>query len=106
MSFLREHSGMGNYPYPIDRERRKRVLLELVHRDMNISALARSLNLCRSYVSDLVSGRRLSAQAEQRIADFLGKSVDWLFPLRTPEEIGKMRRAEEAAKGGPRRDAA
>jgi plasmid maintenance system antidote protein VapI len=79
---------------------------ELVERDMTISDLAKALNLCPANVSMTVSGRRLSALAEQRIADFLGKSVDWLFPLRTPEEIGEMRRAEEAAKGGPRRDAA
>jgi transcriptional regulator with XRE-family HTH domain len=91
---------------PIDRERRKRVLLELVARDMTISALANALNLWQSYVSEVISGRRMSVRAEQRIAEFLGKSVDWLFPLRTPEEIGKMRRAEEAAKGGPRGDAA
>jgi plasmid maintenance system antidote protein VapI len=73
---------------------------------MTISGLAKALNLCQSYVSEVISGRRLSTRTEQRIADFLGKSADYLFPFRTPEEIGKMRRAEAAAKSRPRRDAA
>jgi plasmid maintenance system antidote protein VapI len=106
MTLLRELSGMGIRPYPIDRERRRRVLQELVARDMTISDLARALNLCLPHVSNTISGRRLSPRAEQRIADYLGKSIDYLFPLRTPEEIGRMRQAEEAAKGKPRRDAA
>jgi plasmid maintenance system antidote protein VapI len=106
MNFLRELSGMGTRPYPIDRERRKRVLWELVDRDMTIGDLAKALNLCLPHVSNIISGRRLSTRTEQRIADFLGKSADYLFPFRTPEEIGRMRRAEEEAKGKPRRDAA
>jgi transcriptional regulator with XRE-family HTH domain len=106
MSFLRELSGMGTRPYPIDRERRRRVLRELVERDMTISDLAKALNLCLPHISNIISGRRLSARTEQRVAEFLGKPADDLFPVRTPEEIGKMRRAEEAAKGKPRRDAA
>jgi plasmid maintenance system antidote protein VapI len=81
-------------------------MCELLEQNITISALANALDLWQPYVSEVISGRRLSPRAEQRIADFLGKSVEWLFPLRTPEEIGEMRRAEEAAKGGPRRDAA
>ena len=106
MNYLRAFSGLGTRPYPIDRERRRNVLRELVDRDMTISDLARALGLCPSIISMTISGRRLSARTEQRIAGFLGKSADYLFPARTAAEIGAMRRAEEAAKGGPRRGAA
>jgi plasmid maintenance system antidote protein VapI len=98
MSFLRELTGLGSRPYPLDRERKRRVLIALVEKDMTISALARALNLPQSLVSMIVSGRRLSPKTEQRIADFLGKSADELFPFRTPEDIGKMRKAEVAKK--------
>ena len=97
-TFLREFSGLGSRPYPLDRERRQRVLVALVERDMNISDLARSLNLPQSLVSMTICGRRLSTKTEQRIAEFLGKPIDDLFPNRTPGEIGEMRRAEAAAK--------
>jgi transcriptional regulator with XRE-family HTH domain len=66
---------------------------------MTISDLARCLGTSKQYISAVISGRRLSQKTEQRIADFLGKPADYLFPFRTPEEIGKMRRAEAAAKG-------
>jgi len=66
---------------------------------MSISALARELNLTRVYVSNIISGRRLSVKIERRIAEYLGKPADYLFPPRTAEEIGKMRRAEAAGKG-------
>jgi transcriptional regulator with XRE-family HTH domain len=97
---------MGSRPYPIDRERRKRVICELLERNITISSLAKTLNLRQPYISEVISGRRLSPRTEQRIADFLGKSADYLFPNRTAEEIGDMRRAEAAAKGKPRGEAA
>jgi len=97
MSFLREIAGLGSRPYPLDRERRRRVLVALAERDMSISTLARSLGIDQALVSKVISGRRLSPKTEQRIADYLGKSADYLFPYRTPGEIGKMRKAE--AKG-------
>lgn len=99
MSFLREDSGLGGRPYPLDRERRRRVLVALAERDMTISGLARVLNLPRSLISMTICGRRLSAKTERRIAEFLGKPVDNLFPSRKAREIGKMRKAEAAAKG-------
>jgi len=100
MSFLRELSGMGSRPYPLDHERRRRVLVALAERGMTISGLARSLEIPRAIVSQIISGRRRSAKTEQRIADFLGKPADYLFPFRLPEEIGEMRKAEAGAKGG------
>ena len=99
MSFLLEISGMGSRPYPLDRERRRRVKRELADRDMTISGLARALNLGQPYVSEVISGRRLSLLMERRIADFLGKDADYLFPPRTAEEIGELRRAEAEARG-------
>ena len=99
MSFLRDISGYGSRPYPLDRERRRRVLVALAERDMTISDLARHLCFSKQYISAVICGRRLSPNTEQRIADFLGKSADDLFPRRAPEEIKKMRQAEIARKG-------
>jgi len=90
----------GKRPYPLDRERRRRVLIALAEKDLNISSLARTLNLARSYVSEIISGRDFSDSVQQRIADFLGKSADYLFPFRTPDEIKKMRQAEKASQKG------
>jgi transcriptional regulator with XRE-family HTH domain len=100
-SLLREISGLGSRPYPLDRERRRRVLVALVERDMTISGLARALNLPQSLVSMTISGRRRSTKTEQRIADFLGKPADCLFPARKLAEIKKMRQAEAAQRGKP-----
>jgi len=100
MSFLKEYGGSGKRPYPLDRDRRRRVMFALDEHAMNISALAKRLNLPVSLISMVISGRRLSVKTEQRIADFLGKPVDDLFPYRTPEEIKKMRQKESAAKQG------
>ncbi|MCL2277569.1 MAG: helix-turn-helix domain-containing protein [Treponema sp.] len=94
MRLINQYSEFGCRPYPFDRERRKRVLIVLAERDMNISDLARNINTAQSTVSQVINGRRLSPNTEQRIADFLRKPVDVLFPRRTPEEIGKMRKKE------------
>jgi len=96
MRLLRSISGLGSRPYPLDYERRRRVMVALAEKELTISAAAKALNITRSYVSEIISGRDLSPIIEQRIADFLGKPVDNLFPPRTPEEIGKMRQAENA----------
>jgi transcriptional regulator with XRE-family HTH domain len=99
MSFLREMFGYGSRPYPLDQERRWRVLVALAEKNMTISGLARRLNLSQSLVSMTICGRRLSPKTEQRIAAFLGKSTEYLFPVRTPAEIKKMREAEARQKG-------
>jgi len=97
MTVYRKFSGMGSRPYPIDHERRRRVLVALAERDMTISGLAKALKIPRAIVSQVISGRRLSAKTEQRIAEFLGKPAEDLFPVRTPGEIGEMRKAEAKA---------
>jgi len=97
MKFWREITGLGSRPYPLDRERRRRVLAALVERDMTVSGLARSLNLSQALISYIINGRRRSPKTERRIAEFLGRPADYLFPPRTTEEIGEMRRAEAEA---------
>jgi len=99
MKFWRKFSELGSRPYPLDRERRQRVLVALAELGMTVSGLARSLGVTRTCISEVINGRRLSPKTEQRIAEFLGKPADYLFPCRTAEEIGEMRRAEAAAKG-------
>jgi transcriptional regulator with XRE-family HTH domain len=94
MSFVKEFFGVGSRPYPLDHERRRRVLVELALRDMNLSGLARALGIQRSFVSEVVSGRRRSPATERRIADFFELPADELFPPRTVEELRKMRQAE------------
>jgi len=98
MSLLREFMGLGSRPYPLDRERRRRVRVAMAEREINISALARALNLPQSLISMTICGRRLSQKTEQLIAEYLGKPADYLFPFRTPEEISWMRQAEAEEK--------
>jgi len=106
MRYLLEQSGKGSRPYPLDRERRRRVMVALVQKGLTISALAKRLTVSKQYVSAVINGRRLSYKTEQCIADFLGKPVDYLFPYRTPAEIKKMREAEAALRKAKRGDAA
>jgi len=107
MRFLREFSGIGSRPYPLDRERRRRVMVALAEKDMTIGGLARELDLALSQISMTVCGRRRSiipnqySKTEKLIADFLGKDAGWLFPNRTQAEIKKMREGEAASKRGP-----
>jgi len=98
MKYWREISELGSRPYPLDRERRRRVMVALAERSLTISDLAREIFISRAIISQVISGRRISPKTEQRIAEFLGKPVEYLFPNRTPEEIGEMRRAEAAEK--------
>jgi transcriptional regulator with XRE-family HTH domain len=92
-------SELGSRPYPLDKERRKRVMVALAEKDTNISGLAKSLNLPVSLISMIINGRRMSVKTEKLIAEFLGKSEKYLFPFRTGKEIGEMRRAEAAKRG-------
>jgi len=95
---LREISGLGSRPYPLDHERRRRVLVSLAERNLTIGGLANALGLSISLMSMIINGRRLSPKTEQRIAKFLGKDAEYLFPQRMTAEIKKMREAEAKAK--------
>jgi transcriptional regulator with XRE-family HTH domain len=99
MSFLRELSGLGSRPYPLDIERKRRVMVALAEKGMNISALAQNLGLSQPLISNIISGRRRSKKTEQRIAEYLGKDAEELFPPRSNDDIREMREAEAAAKG-------
>jgi lambda repressor-like predicted transcriptional regulator len=101
MRFLREFSGIGSRPYPLDRERRRRVMVALAEKDMTISGLARSIAVSKTLVSLIINGRRRSPKTEKLIADFLGGDAGHLFPSRSAGEIKKMREREAAAKRGP-----
>ena len=99
MQLRLEVLGIGARPYPLDRERRRRIMVALAEKEMTISDLAQNLGISRELVSYTINGRRLSLHIEQRIADHLGKLRDYLFPPRTMEEIIQMRNAEAAEKG-------
>jgi len=99
MKLWREISELGSRPYPLDHERRRLVMVALAERGMTISGLARCLGISKQCVSAVVIGRRLSPKTERRIAEFLGKPADSLFPPRTAGEIGELRRAEARARG-------
>ena len=99
MSYILECAGLKR-PYPMDRERRRLVMIELAKRGMTITDLAKKLMLPISLISMVINGRRRSPKTEKRIAVFLGKTREALFPPRTPEEIRKMRGKEAASKRG------
>jgi len=86
------------WSYPLDRERRRRVMIALAEKELTASALAEVLCISKTLVSLIICGRRRSELTEMFIADYLGKSSDYLFPARTQEEILKMRQAEDAQK--------
>ena len=99
-------SELGSRPFPLDRERRRRVMIALAERDITISALARSLHIAQAVVSKVVNGRRFSQKTEQRIADFLGKPAGELFPERSAEELAEMRKAETSRRAASQQAAA
>ncbi|MDR3124168.1 MAG: helix-turn-helix domain-containing protein [Treponema sp.] len=78
-------------PYPPDRERRKRVKVELARRDMTISDLARALGINRGNLSQIIAGRRRTQKTEEKIAAFFGLDRRELFPPRTKTELEAMR---------------
>jgi plasmid maintenance system antidote protein VapI len=95
---LSRTSGRGGRPYPRDKEREIRVKTEMLKNGATVSALSLILEIPKSCVSEIISGRRISPMTEQRIADHFGLSVDYLFPKRTNAEIIQMREKEESEK--------
>ena len=88
----------GSRPFPVDPERKERC--EAVLRELGItnSELSALLNVDRSYISNIFSGRELSVKNETCIAQYLGVPVDYLFPQRSPAEIAVLRERENAEK--------
>lgn len=88
----------GCRPFPVDKDRQERCRRVLDGYGMTITELAMHLGVSKQYVGEVISGKRLSESAETRIAQFLGFSRTQLFPLRTAEEIARMRQVEAAEK--------
>lgn len=101
--FVTNFSGRGSRPYPLDKERKSRVMVELAKKGMTINDLAEVLNMKRSNVSKIISGRDLSEINEEKIARYFRMNRDYLFPPRSAAELASMREAE---KSGVRRGAA
>ena len=85
-------------PYPLDYERKRRVMIELARRGLTVSELARRINYNRGHVSSCISGRLLCRPLEERIAEYLGRPVRYLFPERTVAQLLAMQAAEARAK--------
>lgn len=88
----------GCRPYPLDKERKERCLSVLQDAGLTMTELAFHLGCSQQLVSDVLSGRRITAVKQREIAEFLGVPEDFLFPLRTSREIAQMRQAEAAEK--------
>jgi len=80
--------------YPIDKERKKRVKIALINKYMTASNLAQEIGISRYMINRVINGRRRSKKTEQRIAEYLGESTDYLFPPRTSKQIKKMIKLE------------
>lgn len=96
-SIARRDAGLRR-PYPFDRERKKRVMVELARRCMSVSELARKLDVNQGNLASCISGRYLSPSLEERIAEYLGRPVQYLFPERTVAQLLAMQAAEARAK--------
>lgn len=88
----------GCRPFPVDKDRQERCRKVLDDCGMTQSELAFHLGVSKTLVSNVISGKQLSVTTETRIAQFFGLSRTQLFPLRTAEEIARMRQAEAAEK--------
>ena len=101
--FVTSFSGRGSRPYPLDAERKSRVMVELAKKGMTINDLANQINVDRAYLTKIISGRDISDINEEKIARYFRMNKDYLFPPRSAAEIASMREAEKA---GVRRGAA
>lgn len=53
-----------------------RVKIELAKRNMNMSELAKALNISQSYLSDIIYGRRKATEKKKQIAKVLDIKID------------------------------
>jgi len=95
-----DFSGRGRRPFPVDQQRKSRVMVELAKRGMSITDLADEVGIDRGNLSKIICGRDLSESNEARIAAFLRMPVEYLFPPRSASEIAAMREAEARKKRG------
>ncbi len=73
-------------------------MIELARRGLTVSELARRINYSQGHVSSCISGRLLCRPLEERIAEYLGRPVQYLFPERTVAQLLAMQAAEARAK--------
>ena len=73
-------------------------MIELARRGITVSELARRINYSQGRTSDCISGRLLCRPLEERIAEYLGRPVQYLFPERTVAQLLAMQAAEARAK--------
>lgn len=50
---------------------KRKVIIELVKRDMNMTSLAKELGFTVSYISELLKGTRINEERIQQIKDYL-----------------------------------
>lgn len=85
-------------PFPLDEERKRRVMVELARRGLTISELASRIGANQGHVSSCINGRLLSRTLEERIASYLKLPAEYLFPVRTGKQLLAMKQAEEEGK--------
>lgn len=73
-------------------------MVELARRGITASELARRIDYSQGHVSSCISGRLLCRPLEERIAEYLGRPVQYLFPERTVAQLLAMQAAEARAK--------
>ena len=85
-------------PYPKDVNRILKVKTELIKRGLSIFELSKKTGVNYKCLSDVISGRRISPTAEERVAQYFGKQREELFPRRTIREIEAARAKEKKRK--------
>ena len=74
------------------------MMVELARRGITVSELAKRIDYSQGRTSDCISGRLLCRPLEERIASYLGRPVQYLFPERTAKELLAMQAAERRSK--------
>ena len=77
-------------PWPVDEVRQIRVHTAMRQLGMSGRELAALSQITKNNLSDLISGRWRSAEAEAKVAYILGQDEDYLFPYRTREDLVAM----------------
>lgn len=90
-------------PYPVDEIRQTRVHMAMRRLGMTNRELAHLANLQEKNLNNLTSGRWRSREAEVRVAYILDQDVDYLFPLRTRDELVAMAQAAAEEKAAVER---
>lgn len=90
-------------PFPVDEVRQSRVHMAMRRLGMTNRELAGLSQLQTTDLSNLISGKWRSREAEVRVAYILDQDVDYLFPLRTRDELVAMAQAAAEEKAAVER---